>query len=58
MWTHNNNSDIRIENGMYVFNAYFTKDDGTQCNTGIGFVHSPTQVEIDAAVTAFQATLE
>lgn len=57
MWTHNNNSDVRIEDGIYIFNAYFVKDDGTQCNTGIGFDHSPTPEEIDAAITVFQATL-
>ena len=57
MWTHTNNSDIRYENSIYVFNAYFVKDDGTECNTGLGFNHNPTQAEIDAAVVEFQATL-
>jgi hypothetical protein len=53
MWAHNSNSEIRIEDGMYVFNAYFIKDDGSELNTGLGFDHEPTQEEIDLAVTNF-----
>ena len=56
MWTHTNNSDIRFENNQYVFNAFFIKD-SEELNTGIGFDHTPTQQEIDAAVTEFQNTL-
>ena len=54
MWTHLYNNTV-VDN---AFNAYFSKDDGTQCNTGIGFDHTPTQEEIDQAVADFMATLE
>ena len=57
MWTHLNNSDVRMENGLYCVNAYFSKDDGTELNTGLAFDHSPTQAEIDAAVQEFMGTL-
>jgi len=53
MWTHTNNSDIRTENGLYVFNAYFVNDTGEELNTGLDFDHNPTQEEIDLAVTNF-----
>lgn len=57
MWTHLNNSVVRQEESMYVFNAYFVKDDGTELNTGIGFDHNPSSEEINDAVIAFQSTL-
>lgn len=57
MFTHLYNSDIRNEDGQFVFNAYFTKD-GSNLNTGIGFDHIPTQEEIDLAITNFMVAYD
>lgn len=57
MLTHIYNSDIRNEDGQFVFNAYFTQD-GCDLNTGLGFDHMPTQEEIELAVTDFMTTYD
>lgn len=57
MWTHLYNSDIRQENGAFVFNAYFSKDDGIDLNTGFSFDHTPTADEMNAVVVDYQKTL-
>lgn len=57
MWTHLKNSDILLDNNVYYINAYFIKDDGTELNTGIGFDHTPSLIEITEAVDLFYKTL-
>lgn len=57
MYTHLYNSEVIAEGSNYRVNAFFSKDDGTDLNTGLGFDHMPTQEEIDAAVSEYASGL-